>query len=125
METKRIFCNGNRYQFDFNLCSIANGYAQLDTTQDASYFGTWINPFIFRIINFCEGDVTIFNMKDSKELKKELENLEKWNYYNGHSFKGIDPGFNEKLLKRFIELDLTEYLHSEYRDKIRRETSNG
>ena len=34
----------DRYQFDSGECSAANGYAQIDTGQDAWYFGQWANP---------------------------------------------------------------------------------
>jgi len=34
----------SRYAFDFRLCHFKNGWAQLDTRQDASYYGNWINP---------------------------------------------------------------------------------
>ena len=32
--------SGDRYRFDFDLCSCARGWAQVDTAQDASWFGT-------------------------------------------------------------------------------------
>ena len=34
---------GDRYQFDFNLCSGARGWTQFDTDQDAWYFGIWVH----------------------------------------------------------------------------------
>ena len=36
--------NIERYHFDFGECSACNGYAQVDTSQDAPYFGIWTNP---------------------------------------------------------------------------------
>ena len=48
----------DRYGFDFGPCSNANGFAQIDTRQDASYYGTWCSPAARTIVNFCEGDVT-------------------------------------------------------------------
>jgi hypothetical protein len=44
METIRGFEMTNRYTFDFGTCSPQNGFAQVDTGQDAYYFGTWANP---------------------------------------------------------------------------------
>lgn len=41
MKTIRTFAPGERYDFDFGECSYANGWAQIDTRQDASYYGTW------------------------------------------------------------------------------------
>src|SRR5215469_8107964 len=46
----------DRYRYDDKLRS-SDGWAQLDTTQDASYYGTWINPITFELFNFCEGDL--------------------------------------------------------------------
>ena len=48
----------DRYGFDFGPCSNANGFAQIDTRQDASYYGTWCSPAARTIVNYCEGDVT-------------------------------------------------------------------
>ena len=31
----------DRYSFDVGACSYANGFAQIDTRQDAAHFGTW------------------------------------------------------------------------------------
>jgi hypothetical protein len=44
MKIIRRFQPGDRYRFDFDLCSCARGWAQVDTAQDASRFGTWASP---------------------------------------------------------------------------------
>ena len=44
MKITRDFCPGNRYAYDFGLCSYEKGWAQVDAAQDASFFGTWANP---------------------------------------------------------------------------------
>ena len=56
---ERNFHPSDRYVFDFGACSIERGWAQLDTGQDASYFGTWLNPTKRQTFNYCEGDVTL------------------------------------------------------------------
>ena len=38
MKITREFCPGDRYLYDFGLCSYKKGWAQVDTAQDASYF---------------------------------------------------------------------------------------
>lgn len=53
----RFYTNGSRYMFDFKLISKA-GWVQLDTTQDASYYGNWVNRQLRKIINYAEGDYT-------------------------------------------------------------------
>jgi hypothetical protein len=37
MKIAREFCPGDRYLYDFGLCSYEMGRAQLDTAQDASF----------------------------------------------------------------------------------------
>ena len=59
MKITREFCPGDRYVYDFGLCSYENGWAQVDTAQDASYFGTWANPTRLMIFSYCEGDTTL------------------------------------------------------------------
>jgi len=44
MKIIREFCPGNRCTYDFGLCSNEKSWAQVDTAQDASYFGTWAKP---------------------------------------------------------------------------------
>ena len=38
MKITREFCPGDRYTYDFGLCSYEKGWAQVDTAQDVSYF---------------------------------------------------------------------------------------
>lgn len=49
--------NGDRYWFDFNECSPANGFVQMNTWQDAPYFGVWVNLLEYKIVSYAEGDV--------------------------------------------------------------------
>ena len=44
----------DRYAFDTGPCSYANGFAQIDTRQDASYYGTWCSPVARTIVSFCD-----------------------------------------------------------------------
>ena len=49
--------NIERYHFDFGECSHHLGYAQVDTSQDAPYFGIWTNPTTLTTVSYIEGDV--------------------------------------------------------------------
>jgi hypothetical protein len=40
------FTPSDRYVYDFVLCTYDKGWAQIDTRQDASYYGTWTNPSV-------------------------------------------------------------------------------
>ena len=112
MKTERLF-NGmtDRYQFDFQQCTTKKGYAQIDTSQDAWYFGTWTNPSRLTIVGYAEGDITIQIAESVTEYVQELRKIKSWNEENGHSFFGIDPGFNEDLKNTFDSLDVSDLLH--------------
>lgn len=85
---------GDRYQFDASLCKRGAGWAQVDTTQDASYFGTWTNPTARQVLSFAEGDITLESAESDEEY-----------------WKGIDPGFDENLRAAFHRLGLEDLLH--------------
>ena len=65
----------DRYSFDFGRCSSANGFAQIDTGQDASYYGTWSAPATRTIVNFCEGDVTTTVCETDTDFAEQLREL--------------------------------------------------
>jgi hypothetical protein len=109
--TTSVFAPGDRYVYDFRLCTTDKGWAQVDTSQDASYFGTWINPSSRKILCSCEGDVTVTSTDTDAELAEEIAEMKQWNVENGHRFLGIDPGFNENLKQALITAGLAEYLH--------------
>jgi len=112
MKTIRDFeMNGDRYKYDFGPCTTGKGWAQVDTGQDASYFGTWANPFTLKIFNYCEGDTTVQEAETKTEFKEELNKIKTWNEENGHRFLGIDPGFNAELKNEFINMGLEKLLH--------------
>lgn len=108
--TKRLFEPSDRYQFDFRLCTYAKGWAQLDTSQDASYFGTWINPTERKIANYCEGDVTIQTAETDEEVVSLVAEIKAWNVQQGHRFIGIDPGLGEEMQGRLVAAGLGEFL---------------
>ncbi len=88
-----------------------NGFAQVDTGQDASYYGTWASPSKLAIVNYVEGDVITTIADNSTEFVEEMRKLKAWNEESGHGFKGIDPGFNEPLAEEFKALGLGDMLH--------------
>lgn len=79
----------DRYHFDCRACTPAKGWAQIDTAQDAPYYGTWTNPITFELVNYCEGDVTHTNCKDADEYKVVLAECISWNKERGY-FIGVD-----------------------------------
>ena len=102
--------NGDRYEFDFKLCTAPKGWAQLDTESDAWYFGIWANPERRQTVNYCEGDLTIITVDTDQEFIHEIRRIADW--HNEHNrFKGIDPGLNGDLKQRFVNLGLADLLH--------------
>lgn len=106
----RSFCPGDRYKYDFEICTYAEGWAQLDTSQDASCFGTWLNPAKRQIINYCEGDVTATTVDTDEELVAEVASIKTWLDGAGHRFIGIDPGFGDAMPQRLEAAGLGSYL---------------
>lgn len=107
----REFAPADRYVYDFGACSISKGWAQIDTSQDASYFGQWINPEKRQIVCYCEGDVILTKCDTDEDLRAEIVKMKQWNDEQGHRFMGIDPGFSDKLKTSLTAAGLNEYLH--------------
>lgn len=108
---KRFHLDADRYLFDFKRCKASDGWAQVDTSQDASYYGTWCNPFQLKLVTYCEGDVTIQNYENPIKFSDGIRELVQWNKDYGHKLIGIDPGFNDKLKTRLSEYGLGDLLH--------------
>lgn len=106
---------GERYKYDSGICSAAKGWVQVDTKQDASYYGTWTNPFTREIFSYCEGDTTLTKCSSDNEYKQELTSLVEWNKERGY-WLGIDPGWPDRDLtiaasQRFTDLGFADLLH--------------
>lgn len=118
MKRERSFQPSDRYRFDFGRCSAKNGWAQIDTRQDASYFGQWVNPSRLQIISYCEGDVCVTTCDDAAELVAELQHIREF-HDAGDKFLGIDPGFNETLCAELVRVGLAGFFHEEIRAEVR------
>ena len=112
MKITRCFSStADRYAFDFDRCSLANGYAQIDTSQDAPYFGTWASPAALTIVSYVEGDIYTTECKDAAEFAREIRAIKDWNERAGHTFYGIDPGVQSSLRSQFESVGLSDLLH--------------
>lgn len=105
MHIYREFNPCGRYTFDFDICSIDKGYAQLDVPGDAEYLGHWINPTSMKIVEYCEGDITIFTCDNKEELLNQVKEVAR---IFGHA--RIDPGLDKKFRQIFVEIGLEEFL---------------
>lgn len=96
----------NRYTFDWGACHTSKGFAQIDTTQDASYYGNWINPVALMVVRWCEGDLDTFTFDNSEEMVAWIAEFKK-----SPRFLGIDPGLGEVLKSECIAAGLGPFLH--------------
>lgn len=111
MRETRVFCPSNRYEYDFGLCSFQKDFAQIDTSQDAHYFGIWANPKRLMVFTYCEGDCILREADTVEEFRQELERMKAWYEEAGHKFYGIDCGMKEHLRVAFIDAGLENLLH--------------
>lgn len=98
----------DRYAFD-RCFSIGRGYAQIDTTQDAAYFGTWASPSERKIVTYAEGDIAYQTAETDEAFAEAIRALWRWNRERGFLF-GIDTGGSAELAERFKALGLGEFL---------------
>ena len=106
---------GDRYAYDLDHCPPRDGWLQVDTAQDAWYYGTWTNPDRLEIVQYAEGDTTRIVCEDADDYVRELRELHAWNVEAGH-WKGIDPGLGklrDHACRRLAELGLSDLLHPE------------
>ena len=83
-------CMRNRYYYDFGDLKPSNGWKQYDTSQDASYFGIWVNINKRQTFTFCEGDTTLVICPDDKSLQAELDDMARCYGDPPPAFVGID-----------------------------------
>ena len=72
---ERAFWSGERYAFDFERCTAARGWKQYDTSQDAPYFGVWVNLKQRQVFTYCEGDLSLVTCPDDEHLRAELADM--------------------------------------------------
>jgi len=108
--TTKKFFPADRYRWDFGICSPSKGFAQVDTSVDAWYYGTWANPTTFTIVNYCEGDVYTTVADSALDFCDEIHKIVNYCKENGHHFKGIDPMLVPDLEQKFRDVGLGDLL---------------
>ena len=110
MKVERSFQMEDRYLFDFKLCRIEDGWSQFDTSQDANYFGNWVNPIKLQTICYAEGDIIVTNCDSISEFKTEIEKM--FEYYNDAK---IDAYGNTEIWKKLgYQLDKYDCIQNPY-----------
>lgn len=82
------YFHSSRYKFDGDICA-GSDWMQYDTSQDASYFGVWVNPIERMVIQYAEGDVYIDVCKDATTYKKRIQELNEFYGPPPPAFVGI------------------------------------
>ena len=101
---------GDRYAYDFRICNFKNGWAQIDTSQDAWYFGSWANPTERKLVSYCEGDITVTTCETDAEFIEKIRSAAEWNVKNEYGFH-IDGMCSEPIIEAFAALGLADLLH--------------
>lgn len=101
---------GDRYKYDFNKCSYKSGWAQLDTKQDAWYYGNWINPITLKLFSYAEGDTTLTECESEAEFIAAVRECVRWQTEHGY-FIGIDGMCEPAIIDAFIRMGLGDVLH--------------
>lgn len=105
--TKEYFAPADRYAYDFGHC---RDWAQLDTDQDAPYYGTWACPDVLALVCYCEGDVTIEVADNEQSFVEMIISWFNWAVEAGYK-PAVDPGFDSAKIDRWTELGLEYMIH--------------
>lgn len=100
MKVTKGHSGGDRYQYDSDLCSYEKGWVQIDTNQDASYYGHWCNLESLQFFSFVEGETTLFEYESIEEFKQALVEQRDFHLQDGRW--SIDVSGIEKA--KYIEL---------------------
>lgn len=112
MKTTRTFKDTERYEFDTGECSYKNGFAQIDTQQDAPYYGIWTNPWTRETVTYCEGDITFETCESDEEYTELIRKIKAWHDESGWKFHGIDAtSFESEMASKFKSIGLEDLLH--------------
>jgi hypothetical protein len=71
----RDHADADRYLYDFKVCTPEKGWQQYDTSQDARYFGVWVNKDKRLTFTYCEGDCVLVKCPTEESYKLELADM--------------------------------------------------
>jgi hypothetical protein len=109
-KTHKFIPDGSRYFYDSKL---PRDFAQLDTNQDASYYGNWASAKRLTLLSYCEGDCVTTQCSTIEEFRQVIETFQLFCSKTGYQFKGIDPGWvqTDEVLKPWRNAGLAHLLH--------------
>lgn len=113
--TRTFAEDGSRYEIDCGPCSPDRGFCQVDTDQDASWFGIWTNPQTMVIASYMEGDITVERATCPFDYRRALVNtLTAYRHPNpdrGHAMVDLGLFRRAEMLDAFVSLGLASYVH--------------
>ena len=103
-------CEICRYTFD---SSLPSDFAQLETSEDASYYGNWASAKRLTLFSYCEGDTTRTVCETVEEFKQEIEKFKAFCDRLDYRFHGIDPGWkhSEEIIQPWRDAGLDHLIH--------------
>jgi hypothetical protein len=93
--TKTHIDDMDRYQIDFSMVGATGGYVQIDTVEDASWFGMWLDSRSRRLVIFAEGDLEVRSYDSDADLVTDLEHLDRRYVSEGRRGLRFDPWTDE------------------------------
>jgi len=85
------FIPGDRYQFDYDDAFRGQGWQQLDTVDDASYFGIWTHPARLQVLTYAEGDLTLITAPTAEAYNLEVRAIFAF-HDAAPGYSMVDPG---------------------------------
>lgn len=82
--------DGERYTYDFEICTPKQGWQQYDTSQDAWYFGVWVQAEKRWILTYAEGDLSLVQCLTQDSFKAELASMAEFYGDPPPAFKIVD-----------------------------------
>ena len=110
MQRHEEFADGDRYQYDARLCR--DGFAQVNTSEDASWYGIWACPQRLVVFTFAEGDCLTVQCDTAAEFCAELRKVQAFSDRQGR-FLGVDPGSDPAKAEQWRALGLGDLLAQE------------
>jgi hypothetical protein len=106
--TRTFIQDGNRYIFDNGACHFKQGYAQVDTGQEAWYYGLWANAKNFKIVCYAEGDLTVEEYENAEEFATAFREMAE--RYKGYGWTcRIDTMCSDPIKEAFEACNLSEF----------------
>ena len=110
IKIERSFLDADRYVFDFKYCSYRKGWAQVDTQQDAWYYGQWLNPSTLEYVMYCEGDVTRAKADNPEAFAAYVRQAAEYSIRAGYGYN-IDGMCDDTIIAAVATLGLGDLLH--------------